>query len=107
MTQGKNLLDTDNYNDWINNSKKINQYVDTLEYELKDYISYKLKELNIESSLGLVPNEIRNDKKYKELKVKFDSAFKKLQEFNKASPKKYKQKRYNDYLLSKQIDKNA
>lgn len=72
------------YEDFLLQSKKLNDEVDKFDKILQD----KYKKVG-----GLIPNEIRNSPEYRTDKSNFDKAFKQLQEFNSKIPKEYARRR--------------
>ena len=75
-----NLL---SYDDWKTAKDDLNTVVDIIGAKLDS---------NPTGEMGLTPDKIRKSKKYKQLDQDFKDIFKKLQDFNKKSPKEFKRR---------------
>ena len=79
----KEIVESIEYDEWIEISTAINKEVDDSEIALTKY--------DREAS-GLIPEKTRTSSAYKKDKSTFDQAFKKLQNFNKNSSKAFVKK---------------
>jgi len=80
----ENLNEEADYSFWKVNKGTLEDDVDNMEKSLKDIAGV--------TNGGLVPEKIRTSKEYIKADQMFRRAFKKLQDFNKKSPKAFQRK---------------
>jgi len=88
------LAEEINYDEWKLASEKLNSDVDAADKKLKGVIGDTSK------SGGSVPDDIKNSPQFKKADKEYKIAFKKLQNFNKTSPKAYMKQHTKDRRAS-------
>jgi len=88
----KPALLASSYQDWEKLKILVSDTIDKSEKCMHDAAKYILEKKNLACKNGLLPEEVRKNSKYIQLKKEFHKDLAALREFNGNSPKKYKQK---------------
>jgi len=104
-TLSKEALANLSYDEWKERRDIINNTVDHVEYQMHGMATHIIREKNLTVTAGLLPEEVRTNKRYIFLKKLFDKEFAILRMFNGNTPKKFSRRYSQEYRASKMKNK--